>query len=667
MPYPAGVSFRQIVVTGPPGSGKTTLVERLGGWPEEGLLDLSAPRWWASRELAARPREVHLAFPFRGLAEAVTVHDDAWRTRFSELDLALGRIQLPERPGARGWLRGAPYVFDFQLPSADELLGLRARRAAQGSHPGDQTLDRQEVERQLELYRRAADLLARAGFPVVVRLEPGGPPFALEGSAPTLPRSVPFIERLWRRLSGHGDARTVETVEPQTLRGRKLRIPRELLPVQLTLGPQRLRLDREPLFPPGSKDSNPGDSSPGDAGPEERIVLHDPDSLHRGHAFVRLAPGERTRLGRGAEDRLVTPRLPKDILPRLEIVNQPEGVLVVDLDSPTGTDLAPLPPEDEGLLLDCRRQAAAELREIVPSPDGLLAPGPARELLERVLEDLAEGPHRPKNRHGVPGGLVQLPEEITPLLLGDLHGLFDRLLCLLTWGAYLEDLRAGRTALVLLGDAVHRDRPPHLEEMTSSIQTMDCLFALMAAFPGRVLYLKGNHDSFSGEVSKGGVPQGRRWREALQRERGEDYVAAMERFYGLSPYVLEAPGLVACHAGPPLESVRRQELVEIADHPRLQHQLTWNRLRAPNNPAGYGRREVRDFLRALGQPKAQMVVSHAVPPEERPYAKDLGGIRRLHLIYSADPGGYAVATKVRGEVVLLDYPAEPFSPFTGRR
>ena len=34
--FPAHLKFRQLLVTGPPGSGKTQLINQVGGWPEEG-------------------------------------------------------------------------------------------------------------------------------------------------------------------------------------------------------------------------------------------------------------------------------------------------------------------------------------------------------------------------------------------------------------------------------------------------------------------------------------------------------------------------------------------------------------------------------------------------------------------------------------------------------
>ena len=38
---PIGLTFVQLVVTGPPGSGKTFYVNKIHGWPNEGYLDLT--------------------------------------------------------------------------------------------------------------------------------------------------------------------------------------------------------------------------------------------------------------------------------------------------------------------------------------------------------------------------------------------------------------------------------------------------------------------------------------------------------------------------------------------------------------------------------------------------------------------------------------------------
>jgi len=656
------VRFRQIVVTGPPGGGKSTVIERLGGWPQEGLLDLSAPRWWASRELSARPREVHLALPFRRVRTGLPLHDETWRDDAGNLELAPERIVLPEPDR---WWRipwRSKYVFDFQIPPAEVILEAREKRAEKGSHPIDENLEPFEVERQVVLYWEAARRLHQAGFRVIVRTEPAGPPLGFTAKPKKEPppsRRAPLVQQIWSRASRHDKAPTVDVIDGQVLHGDKIRIPHSLLPVVLTVGKQSVRIDREPLL------------DVVDPGVEDRIVLHDPGLMDPGlmdpkagpariHGQLRLDVGERSRLGSGGESRFVASKLPRDSPARLEIVNLGDGVVVSDLESPSGTQLRAIPEERSELLIETRRRAVQRLQELIPSTEAPLPREAALSLLQSVLASIAEAPYRPKNRHGNPGGLVSLPPELVPIVVGDLHTNLDNLLGLLTWNAFLPDLEAGRAVLVLLGDAVHRDRPPGLDAMESSMVMMDAIFALMAPFPGHVLYVRGNHDSFSSEVRKASVPQGYLWREALFKARGQAYVDAMENFYEVCPYVVESPGLVACHAGPPMESMRRQDLVEIADHPRLRHQLTWTRFRAPNNPAGYGKRETKDFLKALGQKKAQLLVSHTPPPGERSFVRDLIGIKRHHIVYAASPTSYAVATRVLGEVVLLEYPGEVF-------
>lgn len=168
VPYPRGVHFRQIIVTGPPSSGKTTLIQKLQGWPEEGYVDLAQSHWWRSPILTFRPREVHFGFPFEGFRESYTVFDQEWLDAPAPIDLK--RIQIP--PGKRRFFNidwRARFVFDFQLLSADRIYEIRKARARAGTHPVDLKLSREEVERQVKVYEMLALHFHRFGMRVIVR------------------------------------------------------------------------------------------------------------------------------------------------------------------------------------------------------------------------------------------------------------------------------------------------------------------------------------------------------------------------------------------------------------------------------------------------------------------------------------------------------------------
>jgi hypothetical protein len=172
---PRGVRFRQIIITGPPSSGKSSLIQKLGGWPEEGCIDLALDHWWGSRVLAFRPREVHFSVPFKGFRDSRTVFDQEWLAAPTPVDY--GRIQIP--PGRIWFFQTnwrARFVFDFQLPPPDRIYTIRKVRAAIQSHPVDRTFTKAEIERQCAVYELLAQHFHRCGMRVIVRTDFEGIP-----------------------------------------------------------------------------------------------------------------------------------------------------------------------------------------------------------------------------------------------------------------------------------------------------------------------------------------------------------------------------------------------------------------------------------------------------------------------------------------------------------
>ena len=662
LPFPAGVRFRQIIVTGPPGSGKTTLLRAIGGWPEEGYLDLTAAGWWRSRSLAFRPRQVHLGLPFRGIPKALTVFDGEWLAHFRELELETDRIRIPKL-SLGFWDPRKKFVFDFLLPPADKILAVRRERSHRESHPVDMQLSQEQVAHQVAAYSQVANHFQRSGMRVYLRDGFGAAPknFVQEGP-PVFSRTTTSPEeterllggrlRKWLvesgdRILGYHETEVAEDLTRLVLQASKIRIPRRLLPLEVRLGPQKLHIYEEPLLAP--RQNGETDST--------RVMLFDPEEYYSSiSGTLLLSEGERTR---GAKGRSLAPSLPREIFSRLEIVNQKGTLLVVDLDSPTGTEITRLEgSENERRLVSTREDCLRLVRQAFGGPLRILSPGEALETVRKVNQLLEQSPNRPRDDRGHPGALVELAADLVPILVGDLHGNVDNLLKTLSENRFLGGLETGSASLILLGDAVH-PQEGQMGAMDSSVLIMDLILRLMLSYPSGVVYVRGNHDGFSDEIRKQDVSQGRLWESRLLELRGQDFVTEMKRFYDLLPYLVAGEGLLACHGGPPIETVTRSRLINAYRYPRLRHQLTWNRVQQPGNPAGYSARDVRSFRAALGLDRsAVFVTAHTQLSEAGCFWLDVAGIKNHHIIDSSGSGEFAVIAGVGAELSPFVYRAE---------
>ncbi len=326
-------------------------------------------------------------------------------------------------------------------------------------------------------------------------------------------------------------------------------------------------------------------------------------------------------------------------------------------------------PEVSGsaCLLKRRQRSLGRVQTIFGGAIKKLDPAEGLLLVQSINKQLALSPHRSTDDRGSPGSVVELPENLIPILIGDLHANIDNLLKILSENAYIDSLDRGDAALIFLGDAIHSEDPDDLESMESSLIMMDLIFKLMLQFPDQVFFVLGNHDSFSEEVVKSGVRQGILWQKYVTKERGDGYQKALEEFYLRSPLIAFSSRFVACHAGPPNNKVSKKELINAKHNPELTYQLLWNRQQSVSFPAGYTRKEVQRFRKSLGlEPHTPFIVGHSPFSKEKTTWCHIGGIKNHHLVTSARPDQVGVFVLINGDMEPQSFTSEPLLKWTNQ-
>lgn len=522
------------------------------------------------------------------------------------------------------------------------------------------------VTQQVAIYREVCLYLHRAGLNVYLRKGLDKPPLWLsEGGVANVPRwtidepkKMPGLKRmdswkyLFRRRYPIKWIELTDTPQELTAAGR---IAHDGKSFELLLGEIRLRF--QPEITLGVKKKT--------ARKNWVINTNQSCSTRRITGFVRIRVGETIVLGTANDDFYKHFQLDDTVAKRHISVTNRRGDLILTPLTERPTKVVRLDDLDHRERLERgRHKALLNIRRLYGQKLEPYNREKSLKILKAVNELLDKEPFRPLNSSDKPGGIIALPSDIDPVIVGDLHAQIDNFLKILSENCLLDCLKMKKATLILLGDAVHSENVGEMDKFDTSMLIMDLILKLKLAFPENVFYIRGNHDSFDADINKNGIMQGEAWKEALLEKRGEAYFQEMELFYEKLPYLIHNDSFLACHAGPPVSKVSKKKLINIHKHPELMREITHTRLQRPNYLAGYSKGDVKKLKKCLDLPaKTRFIVGHTPLDPFGSFWLHAGAIKNHHIIYSAHEEGPSILIKSKGYFMPITFPAEPLTAF----
>ncbi|MBF0447209.1 MAG: metallophosphoesterase [Magnetococcales bacterium] len=437
------------------------------------------------------------------------------------------------------------------------------------------------------------------------------------------------------------------------LNGHEIRVANRTYPIQLLLGGES---GHKLHIYPNSPLSEDGKSI-------NCFIIFDPTRFYnRISGFLQLKYGESLVIGRSNSEQDNLFDFKERVGGRhITIAHAGDALIFKDLKTDFGTTISALTKTSEiHRLKNWRQGKLRALRDIFGGDIKPLSHAQALTTLREVNTLMKREAFRPLDNQNKPGGLLELPENMIPIIVGDLHGQVDNLIKILSENSFLDAMKSYEACMIVLGDAVHSEVDGEMDQFESSILMMDLICKLKLKFPKQFFYLRGNHDSFSPEVRKSGIMQGVLWEKAVLKARGQAYKEEMEIFYDALALISMSKDFVACHAAPPKAKATRELLINVHQYPGLVRELLWNRLQRPSYPAGYTRGDVKRFRSTLGlSPDVQFLVAHnPLSPDECVWL-DIAKTPNHHIVFSGRTFAIGLFTRIGKKLLPITLPTEP--------